>query len=357
MKFINLSRLIVTALVLLCVSSSTRADRIVTRQTTYEDVTIIDLQRDSLLYQTPSDTFNNIPIDDILLIGVDSEPGLRDFNKAELFRKSRRYNQAITYYERAERLADGHWLKLVQARLIQVLDLGNRIDLLVDRLLGLLIQSGDPALAAALLPEHAPDGNRGVQSASRRLRKELQIVDDSDRRLIAQLLDFHIADRTNRSDITQLAKRLASQPLPPNVSTAAAYRIRLRVFRRLSGIDQAVDAFQAAVAIDYLNRDIASAPEAVLPEVLMLKSELLAETATTDASLYDAALVAMRVAIHYPQNPLAPVALRRAADIHERLNRHSTALRLLQESLDHPRTPEPLRVEIAKEIDRLRAAG
>jgi tetratricopeptide (TPR) repeat protein len=347
---------LLTAIFAVGATNTARADRITTIDGDILDhLKIVDLQRDAILYKTPDDTFKQMPINRVKRIAVDSNPDLRDLNQAEQLLKSEQFSNAITYYERAERLADTHWLAIVRARLLQCLDAADRIDLFADRFNSLLHSPETRPLAASLLPDHAPATDRGIQSALKTIERRRDLARDPDELLLLQLLFFHIADRSDRPDAVELANLLLSATIPPALASEGSYRIRARAYRRL------FESSRPSTLLTDINRDLQFAPENVLPDLLLLKSDLLLQS-TPDArpderALLEAALIAMRVAIHYPDAPQTPNALRTVASIHEKMNRPATALRLLTEARDHPKTPEPLKEEITRDIDRLNNQG
>ena len=327
-----------------------RADRIDIGRASMQRVTIVDLDEARLAYRTPGGELRFAPLPDVDRLFVDSISTLADFNEAERHRAQGRLRQAVTLYERAVRVASSFWERLVRARLIQTCDQADRIDLLVTHFVSLLDDEalGAP-LAAAFLPRQAPVSNtRGAERAIRLINERADAMASQSAKVVLDMLRFCIADRTDHHQAAQFATDLITQPVPLAVSTRSVYHVRAAALRRwaMAGSGEA--------ALREINADLLSAPYAVLPELLLLKGQLLRDSAKDDESLIRAGWAAMRIPIHYPQDALAPEAFLLAADICERIGRRPTALQLLDECLAHPKITDSVRDRALAEAARLR---
>ncbi len=328
-----------------------RADRIEIGRTTIERVTIVDLDGARLAFRTPGGELRFTPLPEIDLLFVNSISTLADFNEAERQRARGRLRQAITLYERAARVATDYWERLVRARLIQTCDRADRIDLLVTHFIALLNNEAEGApLAAVLLPQTAPVSNtRGAEREIRRINERAETMASQSAKVVLDMLRFRIADRTDHRNAAQFAADLIAEPIPLAVSTRPAYRVRAAALRRWA------EGGSTEAALKEVDADLLSAPYEVLPELLLLKAELLKDSADDSESLIRAGWAAMRIPIHYPKDERAPEALLLAARVCEQLGRRPTALQLLDECTAHPRIGNEVRDRASEARDRLRA--
>jgi hypothetical protein len=109
----------------------------------------------------------------------------------------------------------------------------------------------------------------------------------------------------------------------------------------------------AASVLPALNRAMEDCPEASLPEFLMLKGQVLAQSAQSREEWMHAAWAFLRVPIHMPDHGLAPRALLLAARVMKKLERPEQAKALLSECANHPR----LDGELRKEVERAAKSG
>lgn len=331
----------------------TRADRIDSGGTALDRIRIVDLDGSRIAFRTPAGELRYVGISAVEAIRVDSVGTLADLNEAEALAAAGKYVQAITYYERALRAAGDFWPPLVRARLIRAADRADRIDVVAAHFTALLETEGaGAAVAAELLPEHAPSGARGgVEPALRRIHDWMGRVESQSARVVLEMLRYAIVSRAGGGDADRFAAELVEQPIPLPVATRSVYRVRAGAIVRTAGSGRMESALRR------INSDLMGAPQAVLPELLMAKSRVLLPIAKNDDAAIRAAWPAMRIVIHYPNDPLGPEALMLTAGVTERLGQNATAIQLLNECIEHPRARTDDRDKARAAISRLTTHG
>jgi len=323
-------------------TSPLRADRIDAGGTVLQGIHIVDLDAARIAYRTPAGELRFVPIAQADLIQFNDLPELAEFNEAERLRNRSMFDKALPRYERAARVVDARWMPLVRARLIQTCDRLGEVDKLVGHFVALLDDEAAGApLAAELLPrfdagspQSGPEAMvspRGTERAAQSIADRMEHVASQSARVILEMLRFVIVARAGDREAGPLAVELIRQPIPLMVSTRPVYRVRSAAIQRW-----AADG-HAEAALGELDGDIPTAPETVLPELLVAKARIALHAAGDRDALIRAAWSAMRVVIHFPEDELVPVALLLTADVHQRLGRVPTAVQLLDECRQHPR--------------------
>ncbi|MCH7527600.1 MAG: hypothetical protein IID39_09195 [Planctomycetes bacterium] len=94
-----------------------------------------------------------------------------------------------------------------------------------------------------------------------------------------------------------------------------------------------------------------------MPELLLVKARALLRAASDEDDLVRVGWAAMRIVLHYPDDPRTPEALMVAAKVHERIGRAPTALKLLGECIGHRAVTADLRRQAEADVERLRTPG
>lgn len=337
----------------LWLSPALDADQIVHGRKSLPRIKIVDMDGARIAYRTPAGGLKHVHITQVSRITVDTVGTLAQLNEAERLVAMGNYSRSITYYERALRVASDHWRILVMARLIQAADRADRIDIVSKQFVSLLSNEfTGPALAAALLPETAPRRrSRGIDRARRQIDSVIDDMASQSARVLLEMLRFHIEKRSGGSAADQYAGELARQPIPPIVASRSAYAAKSDALLHWGS-----NGHWPAV-LTLVDADLANAPRAILPELLMVKARALAATGKSEDALIRAGWTAMRVVIHYPDDPLAPEALLLTAEIEERIGRVPTALQLLVECINHGRIAAAVRDQAMNLKKRLQSKG
>lgn len=343
----------VVALCALWASPSLDADQIVHGGKSLTRIKIVDMDGPRIAYRTPAGGLEHVHIAEVSRVTIDSIGTLAQLNEAERLVALGNYNRSITYYERALRVASGHWHTLVMARLIQAGDRADRIEVVAKYFVTLLSNEfTGPALAAALLPEVAPGRrSRGIERARRQIEPVIDKLASQSARVLLEMLRFLIEERSGGAATDRYAGELARQPIPPIVASRAAYGVKAGALLHWGAGGHWSDV------LALVNADLAGAPPAILPELLMVKARALSAMGQDDDTLIRAGWAAMRVVIHYADDPLAPEALLLTASVEERIGRVPTALQLLDECLQHARITAPVRDEAMNLKNRLQQKG
>jgi len=331
------------------VISPVHADRIDLPDATLQGIHIVDLDGARIAYRTPAGELRFAPIAQAELIQFDNLPELSEFNEAERLIRRGNFDKAVPRYERAARVAQPRWLPLIRARIIQACDRLGDVDKLVIHFIALLDDEAAGApLAAELLPaldnvDPLPKSRRAIE----RLEARMEHAASQSARVLLELLRFIIVHQPNHSEAPALAELVIRQPIPLMVATRPAYRARAAAIQRWA------DGGHPEAALRELDADLRSAPEPVLPELLLAKARVSLAIAGDRESLIRAAWPAMRIVIHRPDDTLAPQALLLAADVHQRIGQAPTAIQLLDECLQHPRIAPTTHQRALNERNRL----
>lgn len=329
------------------------ADQIVHGRKLLPRIKIVDMDGARIAYRTPAGALEHVHIAQVSRITVDTVGTLAQLNEAERLVAIGNYSRSITYYERALRVASDHWRILVMARLIQAADRADRIDIVSKQFVALLSNEfTGPALAAELLPETSPRRrSRGIERAQRQIDSVIDDLASQSARVLLEMLRFHIEKRSGGGAADRYAAELARQPIPPIVASRSTYAIKAAALLHWGS-----NGHWPAV-LTLVDADLTGAPRAILPELLMVKARALAATGENENVLIRAGWTAMRVVIHYPDDPLAPEALLLTAELEERIGRVPTALQLLVECINHGRITAPVRDEVMNLKKRLQSTG
>lgn len=337
------------ASVALLVGGAAYADEIQAGDVSLQRIKIVGLDGARIAYRTPATELQFIDVSTVERLTVDSIGSLADLNEAESLAARGEYLDAITRYQRALRVAQDFWERLVRARLIRACDRGNDVDTLCKAFVALLADdTAGPVLAAELLPRHAPQADaKRVDAAMKLIDARLETAASQSARVVLEALRLILADRLSLPGVDRYAAELVNAPVPLAVASRLVYGAKSRAYTRRLAVGEQEQVLAAA------NAELLTAPLAVLPELLLIKARALLAAARTPEESARAAWAAMRIAIHYPDDPLVPEALLLSAEVHERLERLPTAGRLLEECLQHPRVLPAHRDQAAARLERL----
>lgn len=304
----------------------TLAAEVIAGETRHQRITIINYNQGRIEFQTTQGLTESVPIWEIDQITIDESTIAAEFNAAEEYLRRGDAGQAMIRFERVLRSASGYWIKLARARLLAAADGTDQFDKTARVFLDVL--KDDPVAAAHLLPVNLPTSSTSAaQRGMTRLDEALGDAGDETSRMLITLVRYAGLRAIKDKRHAQMNAALVAMRLPPEWVSARSLAIRMSAMQSLlesgeqTGIVAAIDAA------------IPTAPKSALPQLLLLKSRTLFVLARTPEEYLAAALPAMRVAIHFADQPDAGEGLLLAARAHESSGRRADARNLLIECL------------------------
>jgi len=319
--------------------TTVRADQITTESESHLGAKVIGLEGADLRFRTADGRLVTARIDEIKLILVDRGGAFDDFNQAERFFADGEPERAIIRYRRSLRLSEGFWEAVVLSRLVLACDAAGHLDTATLNLVRVLESRwAGPAAAARLMPRTVPTPpGRRVSRALERLNTTIPLTLDEASRSLLEILRYEILRQIGDDRAGQMARHIATMSIPPEARSQRVYETHLYALRAALGDGVAPEL------LDGLDRAVRDCPDEALPGLMLLKGEALMTTATTHEDIIRASWPFLRVAIHFPDDPLAADGLYRAALALERLGREDKAMELLEECLGHERVTDPTR--------------
>lgn len=347
-------RIVVFVILLIPVLVMTaQADQIVTAKVNYLGAGIVGMDKGRLRFRSADGTLQGAWPDEIELIIVDRGGIFDDFNQAERLFARNEPARAILRYRRMLRLSEDFWADLVAARLVLACDAAGHLDTATLNFIRLLRGSrGGPPAAARLIPSTIPKaGNRRVQRALEQLGAALSKRPDESQRALLLLLRYEILRRSGDPRAIQAVKSIAGLSIPANARSERVYEIQLHALRTTSVNDV------NSGALTNLHQAIRDCPDTVLPDLLLLKGDMLFKTAAMRDDIVRSSWPFLRVAIHYPDDPRGTEGQYRAALVLERLGNTDKAIELLEECVGHKYVTTETRRGAEAAVERLRAGG
>lgn len=264
-----------------------------------------------------------------------------DFNLAEQFLHDGEPLKAIPRYERTNNLAPDFWGDLIHARLAMAHDRAGHIDRSTYYFLRVARgQHGGVGAAARVYPRSIPGRRDGPVARALEVLGDAIGRSDQGPRTLFSVLRYEILRRTDPQAAKSQAASISSLIVPEGARTHHVYEVLLQAMR-----DLAAEA-GGKLKRERLEAAIRDCPDSMLPGFLLLKGEILAETAEGRDELIQAAWTLLRVPIHFPNCEEAPVALHVAAKVLFRLNMRQQGEGLLSECVKHPKVTSELREAI-----------
>ncbi|MBN1514383.1 MAG: hypothetical protein JXB13_20375 [Phycisphaerae bacterium] len=308
-----------------------RADQVLAGSDNYPRGRVSGFAGGVLRFLTPDGVTHRIPFAQVDQVVVDNFAWAKDFNAAETYLARQEPGSAAVRYERALRVAGDFWPNLIRLRLLQARDRAGHFNEAVVQFLH--VAEAMPDAALGLVPTCIPD------TAGDRTRRALERLDEVLRRqggkpaeAPLQILHFAILEKVEPDKAAELAGAVVRLSAPESEfgGRSALRSVQLRALQLLQERGRNADVVAG------VDRLLADAPEAVLPDCLLLKGRALYTSALESGSAEEfkqAGLAFMRVAIHYPSDARAGDALLWAARVHERIQRPAQAVQLLRECL------------------------
>jgi hypothetical protein len=330
-----------------CFAADLRADQAIVNGVTHNNAKIIGLEQGKLQVRLADGRTISPWIDEVQLLVVDRGGVFDDFNQAEQFLHSGDPLKAIARYERTLRLTQEFWPELIFCRLLAAHDRASQIDRSAQYLARIV--NGEftgPAPAARLYPKYIPDKRDGrVARAVDTLAEEARKLGQDEHRVLLDVLRYDILEKTDPNAARPLARGIAELPVPAPARTERVYAVILRAMQDVFA------ATPAALNMSTLDRAIRDCPENSLPGFLLLKGDILLQSAQSPEQIMHAAWAFLRVPIHTPDNELAPKALLEASRAMQALKRPDQAKTLLAECLNHPKITDEVRQQAMRPME------
>ena len=343
------SKLVVCVSALTAAHRALAADEIFASGHRTTNVRIVGLEQGQLRYRLEDGKVLSIWIDQVQRMLVDRGGIFDDFNLAEQFLHDGEPLKAVPRYERTLNLAQDFWGDLINCRLAVAHDRAGHIDRSTYYFLRAARGTFSGAGAASrVYPRSIPSKRDGpVARALDLLGEEITRTTNEETRPLMQVLRYEILKKTDAAAAIPHARPVAEAVIPAAARTPRLYEMVLLAMQ-----DVMHDA-NAMLSPDALERAIRDCPEAVLPGFLILKAQLLLQSAANREEMIHAAGTFLRVPIHFPDHELTPEALLEAARVMYKLEKPSEAMTLLNECAKHPK----LSPAIHKEVEILRKAN
>jgi hypothetical protein len=325
-----------------------RGDEITTASEHLRKIKITDYVLGRIRFCRPAGEPGDVAVFQVRTLLIDSIGDVGDLNQAEIYIDQGETAQAVLRYERALRGVQGFWQDLARVRLLQACNRAGMPDKAVAQWLEVLKQ--DPACAAELLPDHLPPTRtHAVDRALSDLDAAATKTNDETARRLVDVARYAIHCRLGDNEAGDLAERVAAQSLTGPAATAPAYAVKTDALRSV---------FQrrgAEAALAGLDPALTDAPETALPDLLLLKGDILFATARERTDYVRAGWAYLRVPIHFPHDPRAARGLWGAARVHEKLEAPELAVQLLRECLAVEGIDAATRTSAAEALQRLTA--
>jgi tetratricopeptide (TPR) repeat protein len=333
----SIRSLTVAALFWVGFSTSARADQVIVNGVNHTNAKITGLDQGKLQFRLADGRTVSAWIDEVQLILVDRGGIFDDFNQAEQFLHDGDAPKAIARYERTLRLSQEFWPDLIACRLLAAHDRAGQIDRAAQYFIRVVTgEFSGLAPAARLYPRTIPEKRDGrVARAVDMLAEESRKIGQDDRRVLLDDLRYEILGKTDPNAAKPLARNVAELAVPAPARTERVYGVVLRAMQEV------FSGTPGTLSLGTLDQAIRDCPESSLPGFLLIKGQLLLQSARTREEIMHAAWAFLRVPIHMPNDELAPKALLEAARALYKLEKEEQARTLLVECYNHPKaTPE-----------------
>jgi hypothetical protein len=306
--------------VVACAAGAVRADDI-TLDRAYRDVTIRGFDGEFVLFDP--DALDTVAkrLDAVMLIRVDSVPGLEAFNRAERLLAKDDFDGAAAAYQQAVPRARGFWKPLIEVRYLTACDRAGNIKAAADAFISLSQKLPDKAdhFRPVHLDRATPDD---LHEALGQVERVAGGVSNQDAMWQLQLFKLDLLQQLGRDkEVRRVAVEMLArlQTVPPSPARWRLQLLSLRIQARHG---------DCAETLRLLEEMIPDVPRNVFDEILLLKGRCLLALAEDRAGLLESGLTLMRVVIHYKDGAYVSESLFLAAQVHERIERPRQAIAL-----------------------------
>lgn len=317
--------------------ASARADQIRFGSENHVRARVLGIQEGRLRFQTDDRSVRDVWLDEVSFMQVDREGAFVDFNEGERLLVDRRFDEAVTQFRRTMRATGDFWSELANVRMAMAADGAQQVDVVVEALVRVMNREMlGPEAAARLLPTDIPR-DKGLRSSKAlgAIDTALTSVSSESERTLLLVMRHDVLRTTGDADASAAAARLIRQTVPASVATD-------RVFASVQAA--LVGAFPEAwddAAMAALDRAIALCPERQASGFLLLRGRALAKSAVTAEDKLRATWPFLRIAAHFPKDPVVPEALLEAGALLQSAGQRENAAALYAECAAHElATPE-----------------
>ena len=342
-----------TAALLLGTAPALRADQVVVGGENYPGAKVETLEHGQLQFRTIEGKRRSVWLSDVDTLIIDDRGMFADFNQAERYLADGRPEQAVVRYRRTLRRSPDLWTELITARLVTACDRAGRLDDACRNFaLTVRAERTGPALAVRLMPQRIPDERTEMSAAAiEHLDAAVASEQAPERRVPLELLRYEILRRTGDERSAAMAPRIVALAVPAALHTEATCAIVA------AALEHAATEQVSEDVLSGLDRAIRDCPKAALPDLLLLKGNILLHAVAAREDLIRAGWPFMRVAIHMPDDPRAAEGLYGAARVMEQIGRADQAIRLLEECQAHRFLTDETRELARTALARLQAGG
>ena len=329
------------------VAPPARGDEITTASEHLRKITITDYALGRIRFRRPAGEPADVSVLQVRTLLIDSIGDVGDLNQAEIYLDqggdgpggpALRTGAA----RRAELLA-GSGARASAAGVQPRRDAGQG-----DRPMARGAQAGIRRAPRNCCPDHLPPTRaHAVDRALSDLDAAAAKANDETARRLIDVVRYAIHRRLGDREADDLAERVAAQSLTGPAATVPAYAVKTDALRSV---------FQrrgAAAALPALDPALTDAPEAALPDLLLLKGDILFATARERTDYARAGWAYLRVPIHFPRDPRAARGLWGAARVHEKIGAPELAVQLLRECLAVEAADAETRAAAQEALERL----
>lgn len=334
------------AALLVATAPAVHGDQVVTADGNYTQVTVSGYADGGLHLRQADGSTKAVPLVEVRRMLIDTVGPLADFNEAERYLEQDQPQQAVSRYERALRQGTDHWPAIIRVRLLQACDRAGKFERAVTYFLQ--VAADEPRVAARLLPTSIPGSRTPItKRVLQRLSAQAEESTDPERRLLLEIFRYEIWDKTGDRRADEQARWMARTAVPPSIGSPAVYALKTAACRKL------LDAREHTEALAAVNEAVKECPLDVIPDLLLLKGEILLARASDRRDLLRAGSAFMRVAIHFADDERGARGLFWAAKMHQRIERTDKAVQLLNECLAHARVSPSLKDRAEAELARI----
>ncbi len=327
------------------------ADSLVIDGKNHIAVRVTGLADGYLVFRTANGTPKTARLDTLDLITVDRGAAFADFNQAERFVASGEPARAVSRYRRMVHMSKSFWSDLLNARLARATDLAGQIDRATEYFIR--VAQGNfsgPATAVHLMPRSIPDRRDGktARAIGQLLSVSSQLPNGPVRSLLT-IYRYELLQRVSDRRAAQAASQVAVLTVDESIGTDRIYAIVL------SALCLTLSHEVKPNYLESLNRAIRYAPEARLPDFLLLKGDVLLSEAQTREDYIRASWAYLRVVTHMPDDARAAIGLVGAAAALERMESFTKATALLEECLARADATGTTRERAVAALSRVRS--
>ncbi len=334
-------------------AAAAAADQLTVSGKNYANARIITLEAGRVEFRAGDGALLTAWLDEVDSLQVDRGGAFADINEAERLVAKGEIDNALVRYRRAARISEGFWGDLTDARILRACSRPEHIDqaalAFVKVARGKTTGAGP---AVRLTPRRLPETRDPKVSAAIDTLENALIRDPAeDQRTACELFRFGILHGIGDARGDSAAQTVLSRPLPLSAKGDRAYALILDALKRATS--SGANAKELASLDDFI-RDC---PASLLAEGLLLKGEILLQSASNPEEIIRASWPFLRVALQMSDDPRAADGFYGASIALERVGRVDKCIELLRECVAHRRVTAGTRKRAEVALARLQPKG